>query len=175
MFLSAFYEPKKLAAYRLLPFGKVVKYIFVFVLLTAVLSFISFSLSSGAILEDTGIPAEELKGIGPLLYPAAFVLQFLISTFYFYIKASIAALAGMGIIKIRGRRGEYRHLWRTSAVALTVPTLLLLADDLLGGIIPYAAPLSWAAALVYIWLAAGYYPKNAPVKRAAAHKPPVRS
>jgi hypothetical protein len=152
-----------------------VKYIFVFIFLTAVLSFINFSLSSGEILEDTGIPAEELKGIGPLLYPAAFVLQFLISTFYFYVKASLAALAGMAIIRIRGRRGEYRHLWRTSAIALTVPTLLLLADDLLGGSIPFATSLSWAAAFVYIWLAAGYYPKNAPVKRPGAHKPPARS
>lgn len=143
--------------------------------LTAVLSFINFSLSSGDILADTEMPAEELKGIGPLLYPAAFVLQFLISTFYFYIKASIAALAGMGIIRIRGRRGEYRHLWRTSAVALTVPTLLLLADDLLGGVIPLATALSWAVVLVYIWLAAGYYPKNPPAKRPGAHKPPARS
>ncbi|MFC7364832.1 MULTISPECIES: DUF1189 family protein [Bhargavaea] len=151
------------------------KYIFVFVFITAVLSFISFSISSGDILKETELPAEDLKGIGPLLYPAAFVLQFLISTFYFYIKASIAALAGMGIIRIRGRRGEYRHLWRTSAVALTVPTLLLLADDLLGGIIPFATALSWAAALVYIWLAAGYYPKKAPAKRAVTHKPPARS
>ena len=151
------------------------KYIFVFVFLTAVLSFINFSLSSRDILAETEIPAEDLKGIGPLLYPAAFVLQFLISTFYFYIKASIAALAGMAIVKIRGRRGEYRHLWRTSAVALTVPTLLLLADDLFGGNIPFATALSWAAAFVYIWLAAGYYPKNAPIKRPGAHKPPARS
>ena len=151
------------------------KYIFIFVFFTAILSFVNFSISARDILADTEIPAEELKGIGPLLYPAAFVLQFLISTFYFYIKASIAALAGMGMVRIRGRRGEYRHLWRTSAVALTVPTLILLSDDLLGGIIPLATVLSWAAAFVYIWLAVGYYPKNGPSKRPVAHKPPARS
>lgn len=126
-------------------------------------------------MEETELPAEDLKGIGPLLYPAAFVLQFLISTFYFYIKASVFALAGMGIIRIRKRRGEYRHLWRTSAIAMTVPTLLLLANDLSGGFIPYATVGSWVIALVYIWLAAGYYPKNAPSKRMNAHKPPARS
>ena len=174
LFKAAFHEPKKLAAFRMLPLGKVVRYIFVFVLLTALLSFIKFALTADTVISGTDMPVEELKGIGPLLYPGAFVLQFLIATVYFYVKASIAALAGLGFLKVRKKRGEYRHLWRTSAISLTVPTLILLLDDLLPSGIPYASALSAAAALIYIWLAVGYYPNAAPKKR-MAHNPPSRS
>ncbi|MET3574760.1 DUF1189 family protein [Bhargavaea ullalensis] len=174
LFKAALHEPKKLAAFRLLPLGKVVKYIFMFVLLTAAVSFVKFALTADEVISGTDMPVEELKGIGPLLYPAAFVLQFLIATVYFYVKASIAALAGLGFVKIRGKRGEYRHLWRTAAISLTVPTLILMAANLLPAGVPYASALSWAAAFVYIWMAVGYYPKAAPKKR-TAHNSPSRS
>lgn len=171
LFKAALHEPKKLAAFRLLPLGKVVRYIFVFILITAILSFVKFALSADTVIGSTDIPVEELEDIGPLLYPAAFVMQFFIATLYFYVKASIFALAGLGFIKIRKKRGEYRHLWRTSAISLTVPTLILLLDDLLPSRIPFSSWLSAAAALVYIWLAVGYYPKAAPKKRAVHNSP----
>ena len=57
------------------------------------------------------------------------------------------------------RRGEYRHMWRTSAIAMTVPILLTICLDFSPSWDSYSTWISSVAHLAYIATAAKYYPK----------------
>ena len=59
----------------------------------------------------------------------AFLLQLVISTFYIFIRISIFAYVGVLFLKLMKRRGEYRQMWRTSAIAMTIPILLTIGLD----------------------------------------------
>ena len=52
LFNAAIYEPKKLAAFRLLPIGKVFKYVFIFISLFTLISFIRFIAGDAALFES---------------------------------------------------------------------------------------------------------------------------
>ena len=58
-----------------------------------------------------------------------FYLQLVISTFYIFVRIIVFAYAGQLLLKAMKRRGEYRHMWRTSAIAVTVPFLLTIILD----------------------------------------------
>ena len=124
LFKAAIHEPKKLAAFRLLPIGKVFRYVFIFVCIvyshyhsSAILQGMQYLFESSPELIEHG------ETIGGLIYPIAFLLQLVISTFYIFIRISIFAYIGILLLKLMKRRGEYRHMWRTSAIAMTVPIL----------------------------------------------------
>jgi len=166
--MASLYEPKKLAAFRMLPIGKVFQYIFVFVFLSTAVSFLRFL--SGDI--DLFGASEELidyaETVGGLLYPMAFVLQLVISTFYLFIRVSFFGLVGLGILSARQRRGEYRHMWRTAAISVSVPVLASITLDIMH--VPGAVnfPVTAAVHIFYLAAAAGYYPKKPRVQKTAA-------
>lgn len=160
LFLASITSPKKIAAFRLLPIGKVLLYVFLFVTILSILSFIQFT--SG--LEDDSSSIDGLldyvEDMEWILYPFAFITQFIMSTLLLFVRISIMAFVGMMILKVWKRRGDYRHVWRTTAFAYTVPTVLSIAflfTNLSDGWIIISTSI---VCVIYLVLALKYYPKK---------------
>lgn len=161
LFLAAFHEPKKLAAFRLLPIGRVIRYAFLFILLMTLISFTRFSLGDAELFEASPELTEYSETIGGLIYPMAFIFQFVIATFYVFVRISVFAAIGIWIGKMMKRRVEYRFLWRTSAIAITVPLLLTILLDLFQFLETSGIVFSSLLHIGYLIFALKYYPKSA--------------
>ncbi|MDW0108954.1 DUF1189 family protein [Sporosarcina aquimarina] len=164
LFLASIYEPKKLAAFRLLPIGKVFQYVFLFVLLSTAVSFIRFLTGDIELFGASDELIEYAKTVGGLLYPMAFVLQLVISTFYLFIRVSFFGLIGLGLLFLLRRRGEYRHMWRTSAISITVPILVSILLDVTAVPTRFNFPVTGVIHTLYLTMAAKYYPKKPKVQ-----------
>lgn len=121
---DSFFHPKKLAAYRLLPIGKVIQYVLILVTFVSIISFIQFITGIGIETNQMNGLKEYLKSIKWLVYPFGFILLFIINSFSLFVQISIFAFVSLGILKILKKWGEYRHIWRTTAFAITLPTIL---------------------------------------------------
>lgn len=124
LFKDSLFHPKKLAAYRLLPIGKIIQYVLLLVTFVSIISFIQF-------LTGVGLETNQIEGLREfvneikwLIYPFAFILLFLINSFSLFVQISVYAFAGIGALKVLKKRGEYRHLWRTTAIAITLSTII---------------------------------------------------
>ncbi|MHA6259485.1 DUF1189 family protein [Sporosarcina sp. CAU 1771] len=154
-------QPKKLAAFRLLPIGKVFSYVFIFVAFFTGISFIRFIGGDVVLFENSPELMEHAQTIGSLIYPIAFLMQLVIGTFYIFIRITIFAYVGVLLIKVFKRRGQFLHIWRTSAIALTVPILITVVFDLfpiVNGIT--STFITSIVHIIYIALAVQYYPKQ---------------
>ena len=160
LFKASFATPKKLAAFRLLPIGKVMQYVFIFVAVLSILSFIDFA--RGFEQETTGISGllEYVNDMQWILYPFALAIQFIMSTLLVFVRISIMAFVGLFLLKLLKRRGEYRHVWRTTAVSYTVPTLLSIILLLLNVKDSHITLATTAICLIYLLAALKYYPKK---------------
>lgn len=164
LFIASFMEPKKRAAVRIMPIGRIMKFVFLFVTLLALASFVEFTLgiwSSSSELEGL---LQFIKEIEWLLYPFALVFLFVSTTIYHFIKISFFAAIGLGLLKLLQRRGEYRHMWRTAALAVTVPTIAAYALSFWASSLWFTLFTSgWTLYLLYS--AARFYPKAPPAKK----------
>ena len=152
LFIASIYEPKKLAAFRLLPIGKVFKYVFMFIFLFTIISFGRFYLNDELSVEQNSDLIEHAKKIGWLIYPMALLLQLVISTFYIFIRITIFAYIGSLFLNLRRKRANYLQVWRTSAFSMTVPMLLTISFDFFPGIATNGFLLSSIIHLIYILL-----------------------
>ena len=159
IFKASIHEPKKLAAFRLLKIGKVFRYVFLFVMLFTVISFIRYVMGDAALFETSPELLEQGKLIGGLIYPIAFILQLVISTFYIFLRISIFAYVGVVLLRVMKRRGEYRFMWNTAAIAITVPILVTIALDFFPATSDYSMLITSVLHVGYIVAAAKYYPK----------------
>ena len=160
IFRASLNEPKKLAAFRLLPIGKVFTYVFIFVALLTIISFIRFYIDDTVLFENSPDLIEHGETIGLLIYPMAFILQLVISTFYIFIRISIFAYIGSLLLSLMKRRGNYLDIWRTSAIAMTIPILLTIGFDFFPFLKSYGLAISSLVHLIYIATATKYYPKK---------------
>lgn len=161
IFKASIHEPKKLAAFRLLKIGKVFRYVFLFVLLFTVISFIQYVVGDAVLFEASPELLEQGKLIGGLIYPIAFILQLVISTFYIFIRISVFAYVGIVLLRLMKRRGEYRFMWNTAAIAITVPIIVTIALDIFPATSDYSMIVTSLIHVGYIAAAAKYYPKLA--------------
>lgn len=154
-------EPKKQAAVRILSIGKMMRFVFLFILLLTIVAFIEFVTGLNSVSGDLEGLLVYIEEIEWLLYPLAFILLFVSTTLYHFIKISLFAWIGMAILNARKRRGEYRHLWRTAALSVTFPTILSFAIGLIteNEWLPLLISL---LTLVYLYMAIKYYPKMPP-------------
>lgn len=166
IFLASLFSPKKLAAFRLLSVGKVFAYVFIFVTLFTLISFSRYIFGDATLFEETSELMEHAEKIGALIYPMAFLLQLVISTFYIFIRISIFAYIGSLLLTVMKRRGNYLQIWRTSAIAMTIPFILTVALDFFPALKNFASfsfyslLISSIVHLVYIIAATRYYPKQ---------------
>lgn len=159
IFKAAVYEPKKLAAFRLLPIGKTFQYIFLFVLLFTLISFLKYIFSGTSFIENSPELEQYGKSLGGLLYPIALILQFVISTLYIFVRISIFATIGTLLAKLMKRRGDFRFVWRTAAIASTVPILITMVFDYFPLLDRYSMIVTSVIHLSYTAVALRYYPK----------------
>lgn len=159
LFKASFMEPKKRAAVRILPIGRILRFVFSFIALLTVVSFSEFVFGIGS-SELDGL-LEFIKEIEWLLYPFALSFLFVSTTLYHFIKISIFAGLGYGLLILMKRRGEYRHMWRTAALAVTLPTAAAYIASFFGTSLWVSLVTSvWTLYLLYS--AARFYPKAPP-------------
>ncbi|MFJ7933650.1 DUF1189 family protein [Sporosarcina sp. NPDC096371] len=159
IFKAAIYEPKKLAAFRLLKIGKVFRYVFLFVTLFTAISFIRYVTGDAVLFEASPELLEHAKLVGWLIYPIAFILQLVISTTYIFLRISIFGYVGVLLLRLTKRRGEYRFMWNTAAIAVTVPILVTIILDFFPATSNYSMFVTSLIHVGYIAAAAKYYPK----------------
>ena len=159
LFINSIISPKKIAAFRLLPIGKVMVYVFIFIAIFTTISFMNFISDFESEQSTMSGLLEYVDDMKWILLPLAFIIQFIVSTLMVFTHISLMALVGMGLIKILNRRGEYRHIWRSTTFAYTLPTLITLillamsVSDLI--VILFINLLS----LIYLIMSIRYYPK----------------
>ncbi len=158
LFKASLMEPKKQAAVRILSIGRILRFVFVVILLMTIISFVE--LASG--LGDTASTVEGLlefvEEIEWLLYPFAFIFLFVSTTIYHFVKISLFAFIGIAILTLRKRRGEYRHLWRTAALSVTIPTFISFGLSFLD-VSLWVSVLLGLLTIAYLYMAVSYYPK----------------
>ena len=127
LFTDSLFNPKKLAAYRIMPIGKIIQYVFLLITVVTVFSFGQFITGFSEDFFNIEGVADYLADIQWLLYPFAFVFLFIMTSLLIFARISLYALAGYVLAGAMKRRGEYRHIWRTAAFAITWATLLAIA------------------------------------------------
>lgn len=124
LFIDSLIHPKKLAAYRILSIGKIIQYVFLLITLLTIFSFINFTLG----ISEDQLNLEDfktyVKDIQWILFPFAFILQYIMNTITLFIFISILAYIGLLVIKATKRRGEYRQVWRSASLAITWGVLI---------------------------------------------------
>ena len=119
LFLHSLIKPKMLAAYRILSVGKIIQYTFLLVLLMTAFSlgqFVKEGITSINNYEEIRQYAQNLQW---LIYIISAILLFSMNTLILYAKISLYALVAFLFAKPFHKKAEYRHLWRTAALAIT--------------------------------------------------------
>ena len=163
LFKASLMEPKKQAAVRIMTIGKILRFVFVFILFMTLISFVELALGLSDATGDVEGLLQFVEEIEFLLYPFALIFLFVSTTLYHFLKISFFALIGVLFVRMKKRKGEYRHLWRTAALAVTFPTLVSFAFSFFGTSLWVSAVTSLATVL-YLYMAANFYPKQ-PVKK----------
>lgn len=159
LFIDSLIHPKKLAAYRLLSIGKVIQYVFILITFITVFSFIQFLMGASKSAYNLEGLAEYMQSIQWLLYPFALILIVLMTTILVFIRISIYAVIGLLFLKVRKRRGEYRHLWRTSSFAITWSTILTILFSIIPISNTIATLIGIVITLFILLIATTNYPK----------------
>ncbi len=158
LFKASLHSPKKIAIFRLISIGKVMQYIFIFIFLLTIISFVQFI--NGISVQQSSMEGllEYFEDIQWLLYPFAFVFLFVLNTLFSFIRVSIFAYIGTFILYTMKRRGDYRHLWRTALFASTISMILSLVVAILQLENGYIQIIIYAITFVYLVLACRFYP-----------------
>lgn len=164
LFIDSLIHPKKLAAYRLLPIGQVIQYTFLLISLVTVFSFGQFT--AGVNVDTFGMSGltEYIEDIQWLLYPATLLLLFVFTTMLIFAQIALYALAGTFFLKVMKRRGEYRHVWRTTTFAITWTTIFSVISPYLPIHDTILSIFSLLLTLVLLIIAFTKYPKQ-PLKK----------
>lgn len=131
LFIDSLIHPKKLAAYRLLPIGKVIQYTFLLITLVTVFSFGRFTAGVNVDTFNTSDLTAYIEDIKWLLYPVTLLMLFIFTTMLIFAQIALYALAGLFFLKVMKRRGEYRNVWRTTTFAITWTTIITLLAEYL--------------------------------------------
>ncbi|ALC84958.1 4-hydroxy-3-methylbut-2-en-1-yl diphosphate synthase [Bacillus sp. FJAT-22090] len=158
LFKASLHSPKKIAAFRLIPIGKVMQYIFIYILLITSISFVQFI--NGISIQQANMEGllEYFQEIQWLLYPFSFIFLFVLNTLLIFVRISIFAYVGVIILSLLKRKGEYRHLWRSTLFASTIPMLISVVVAFFNISTGYIQFFIYFVTLVYLFLACKYYP-----------------
>lgn len=160
LLIDSLIQPKKLAAYRLLPIGKVIQYTFLLITIVTVFSFGRFSTDMSVNTLDISGITEYIDQIKWLLYPVTFIMLFVLTTMLVFGQIALYALAGLFILKVMKRRGEYRHIWRTTTFAITWATILSMLAEFVPTARTILSILSLLLTITLLIIAFTKYPKQ---------------
>lgn len=158
--------PKKLSQYRLLSIGIVMRYVFLFITCVTLSAFIHFLLgftNANSSLHTVKHYMDDV-GMAWILYPFAFLFLFVSTTLLIMLHISIVAAITIVCVKPLKRRMQYRQVWRTTALSMTVVYALYI----IGPFIPFIASLlyvlSFILSLLYSIMAASTFPQARPAR-----------
>lgn len=158
LFKSSLISPKKMAAFRLIPIGKVMQYIFIYICIMSIISFVYFINGISDQQQSMEGLLEYFSQIQWLLYPFSFLFLFVLNTLFIFVRISIFAYIGSIILLIRKKKGEFRHIWRTALFASTIPMLLSIIFSILDVSNNYIQLVNYIVSLLILVLATKYYP-----------------
>ena len=158
LFKASLHSPKKIAAFRLIPIGKVMQYIFIYVFLMTAISFFGFINGISEQQQNVEGLIEYFSDIQWLIYPFAFIFLFVLNTMWIFVRISIFAYIGTLMLLLLKRRGEYRHLWRSTLFASTVPMIISIVMAILQLSNDWVQLGIYAVTFVYLYISLKYYP-----------------
>ncbi|MFC4356131.1 DUF1189 family protein [Chryseomicrobium palamuruense] len=159
IFKNSLISSKKHAAFRLMPMGKTMQYIFFFILLFTILGFYQFANGIGESAAQLEGVLDYFNEISWLLYPFAFLFLLVVQTLVIFLTLSVIAAAGFFIAPLLKRRADYRFLWRTTLFANTWSFLIQVVSYFLFPSMTYITWLTYMLTFVLVCLALRYYPK----------------
>ncbi|WP_046178789.1 DUF1189 family protein [Domibacillus tundrae] len=163
-FIKSLYSPKHIAAFRLQGIGKTIQYLFALALVMSLPAFIAASFYMTAGNESAKKTVEEVL---PLLMmdqntfifiPVALFFYYILLSFMLFLKASIFAGVGLVVVSRLKKRGDYRHLFRMAAYALSLSALLTTLAELAHWTFPYAYAVDWLLIAGMLFLSIRYLP-----------------
>ena len=159
LFIDSLIHPKKLAAYRIMPIGKVIQYVFLLILIMTAFSLGQFVTTGADEVFNYEEIAQYASDIQWLVYPVAALFLFVMNTLIAFAKISLYAFAASFLVKPMMRRGEYRQIWRTAAFASTWATLLTILFSMFPISSNFTTLVSIFITLLLIIIALTKYPK----------------
>lgn len=159
IFKNSLISSKKHAAFRLMPMGKTMQYIFFFILLFSLLGFYQFANGIGDSAAQLEGVLDYFNEISWLLYPFAFLFLFVVQTLVVFLSISAIAAVTYFIAPLMKRRADYRFLWRTTLFANTWSFLIQLFSYFF---LPNLTSITWLTyvlTFLLVCLALRYYPK----------------
>ncbi|MET1014253.1 MAG: DUF1189 family protein [Paenisporosarcina sp.] len=160
LFIASLLEPKKMAAFRIISIGKVIQYVFIFIILITIFSFFQFAFGIQNQSSSYAGLIEYIDGMEWILYPFAFIIQSVMSTLFVFSRISIMAIVGFYLLKLMKRRGDYRHVWRTTAFAYSLPTVISFIMLLIGVGETLIFVVTHSLSFIYLYVALNYYPSK---------------
>lgn len=91
--------------------------------------------------------------------PVFFTIFYLFTAGLGFIKISIFAAIGLLYANLMGRNLVYRHSWRLTAFAITLPTVFFSIMTLLNTTVPGSTLIDWTVTLIMIYLSIRELPK----------------
>ena len=159
LFIHSLTKPKMLAAYRILTVGKIIQYTFILIL-------ISTAFSLGQFMRDgiSGITGYEglesyAQSLEWLIYILSIAISFIINTLILYAKISLYAFVIFLFAKSMNKKAEYRHLWRTAALAITWEVLITIIFPLFISNSTITTIISIIVTMTILFIALSKYPK----------------
>ena len=159
LFIHSLIKPKMLAAYRILPVGKIIQYTFLLVLLMTAFSlgqFVNEGITSINNYEEIEQYVENLQW---LIYIISAIFSFTMNTLILYAKISLYTLVAFLFAKPFQKRAEYRHLWRTAALAITWEVLLTIVLKIFIQNSIVTMIICMLITMSYLFIALSKYPK----------------
>lgn len=158
LFKASLHSPKKIAAFRLIPIGKVMQYVFIYIFLLTIIAFIQFV--NGLSIQQANMEdfLDYFHDIQWLLYPFSFIFLFVLNTLFTFVRISIIAYIGVILLTLFKRKGEYRHMWRSVLFASTISMLISLVVSFLNCSSVYIQLVNYLLTFIYLFLACKYYP-----------------
>ena len=130
LFLHSLIKPKMLAAYRILSVGKIIHYTFLLVLLMTAFSLGQFMNEGITSINDYQEIEQYAENLQWLIYIIFAIFSFTMNTLILYAKISLYALVAFLFAKPFHKKAEYRHLWRTAALAITWEVIITIVFKL---------------------------------------------
>ena len=159
LFIHSLMKPKMIAAYRILPVGKIIQYTFLLVLLMTAFSlgqFVNEGITSINNYEEIEQYSENLQW---LIYIISAIFSFTMNTLILYAKISLYALVAFLFAKPLHKRAEYRHLWRTAALAITWEVILTIVLKIFIANSIATMTICMVITMTYLFIALNKYPK----------------
>ncbi|HEY4551696.1 MAG TPA: DUF1189 family protein [Bacillaceae bacterium] len=156
LFYKSLYSPKEIAKFRFLGIGKIIQYIFLLMLFSAVPGILE-SIGKNELTMEEALLTE--SGAKWIMLPLFSFFTYIFHAGFGFIKISVFAYAGVGFARMLERKVPYRQSWRIAAFSLTLPTILSGLLTLAGIDIPGANYADWAIILVILYASIKAVPK----------------